>query len=321
MSIVKRKGKFIVKAVISALLITILLSNVNIDDVFSNLENVKLEYLLLALMLQFVGSYLTSTRWKILLKTQGVIAPLKYLFKSWMVGCFFTQFLPSTIGSDAIRIYDSWRIGATKSEAVVVIAVDRLVGSVILILFAAIALLFVDHLVTKMPGLQYWVIGGAIFLLLALLWVFTTTVHDSRLFKAIKSFIPKKIKEKTEYIISVVTSYRGHHKALSGALLLSILLQLNVIVFYYILAIGMGFSIPFLHYFIIIPLVSFILLIPVSINGIGLREGAFIMFLSTYGLSAEQAIAYAWLSFFQFMAYGLLGGIVYAFRRSEIKDL
>ncbi len=112
-----------------------------------------------------------------------------------------------------------------------------------------------------------------------------------------------------------VSSFRGKRGALGGALALSLLLQVNVVIAYYLLAQSLGLPVPFLNYFLIIPAALLVLMAPVSINGIGLREGAFVFFLGLYGIGRDEAVAFAWIAYGVLLIQGVLGGLVYAFRR------
>ena len=98
------------------------------------------------------------------------------------------------------------------------------------------------------------------------------------------------------------------------ALGLAFLLQLNVIVFFYLIAKALGLTIPFHYLLLVIPLIQLCLMVPISINGIGLRENAYIFFLAPIGISAAAAVALSWVAFALVLIYALGGGLLYAFR-------
>ena len=77
-----------------------------------------------------------------LISIHGLNPPLGVLVQSFMVGIFFNNLLPSTIGGDVSRMYDVWRLGRDKSSAVSVVLVDRLLGVIALVLWAAVAVLW-----------------------------------------------------------------------------------------------------------------------------------------------------------------------------------
>jgi uncharacterized membrane protein YbhN (UPF0104 family) len=95
---------------------------------------------------------------------------------------------------------------------------------------------------------------------------------------------------------------------------LSLLLQMNVIVHFIIIALAMGLDIPIIAMFVIIPVATVVMMLPVSINGIGLREAVFVLFFGMFGLAGDQSIAFAWIAYGFVLAQGLLGGLVFAGR-------
>ena len=111
-----------------------------------------------------------------------------------------------------------------------------------------------------------------------------------------------------------VAAFRGRRLALATALGISILFQLNVVTFYFLIGCSMSFEIPYYDFLLIVPLAILIMLVPVSINAIGIREGAFVFLLAAFGISKAQAVAYAWVEFGLFLSFSVLGGIVYALR-------
>ena len=115
--------------------------------------------------------------------------------------------------------------------------------------------------------------------------------------------------------------YNGKPGILFAALLLSVLLQLNVIFHYYLLALALGIEVPVLDMFIIIPVAIVVMMIPVSINAIGIRELIFVTMFGFYGVNNADALAFAWMSFVLITILGVLGGIVFMLRKKVTKDV
>src|SRR5690606_39969507 len=81
------------------------------------------------------------------------------------------------------------------------------------------------------------------------------------------------------------------------------------------MALSLGLPVLFLNYFLIIPAALLVMMAPVSINGIGLREGAFAFFFGLFGVGRAEAVAFAWIAYGLLLIQGLLGVLVYSFRR------
>src|SRR4029079_8680305 len=122
-------------------------------------------WVLAALALTPLGYFVSVRRWRLLIRSQGGDAPLPFLVRSFLVGVFFNNFLPSTIGGDTVRVLDTARTGVGRAKAVAIVFVDRFVGLLALMLFAVLGVL-------KVPSLYTWVIGGAAGLALIAVLVF-----------------------------------------------------------------------------------------------------------------------------------------------------
>jgi hypothetical protein len=93
--------------------------------------------------------------------------------------------------------------------------------------------------------------------------------------------------------------------------------QLNVILHFYLISQALGLSIPFSYFLAFIPISILIQTLPVSINGIGVREGIYISFLTEMlgKATVEQSIAFSWIAYGMILLLGILGGVIYAFRK------
>ena len=130
--------------------------------------------------------------------------------------------------------------------------------------------------------------------------------------------IPQRILGK---IRDSLTLFRGRGDVLIKALLLSFVLQFNVILHFIIVAYALGLDIPWIGMFVIIPLATLIMLVPVSINGLGVREAVFVFFFALYGINSEYAIAFAWVALGMVLTQGIIGGIVFMLRRRKPVNL
>ena len=99
------------------------------------------------------------------------------------------------------------------------------------------------------------------------------------------------------------------------ALLFSLGLQINTVFHYYLIARGLGLEIPLIYFFAIVPLAVLILLLPVSINGIGVRENVYVFFLGQLGVGMAASIALSWISFALVLIFAVAGGVIYVVRK------
>lgn len=303
------------KVTISVVLLTWIVSRANLADVFEAIAEANPLWLGIAACLPAVGYSISSVRWHGLLRVQGVAVPLRTLFQSNLVAGFARHFLPSTIGGDAVRGYDSWRAGASKSVAATTLVIDRLLGLIALVSFAVISIAVPSQLTTQHPTLRLavMIVAGA---LLAIAWVvFVPTPRLIAGLRRIAGKLPKALESVLIKILMGITAYQGKTSRLIRAFALSVLLQANVVTFYFAIGQAMDLQIPYHFYFFIVPIAAIVMMVPVSINAIGIREGIFVYLLGSFAVGNSQAIAFAWIELGLFLLYGVIGGIVYAVRR------
>lgn len=311
----KNKLFTIIKVVASLGLITWIVSTANLTDVFAALKAVDVRWLLFAVCLQFVGAGLISLRWKGLLAVQSVTPGWLYLYKSCLVANFFRQFLPSIIGGDVIRGHDAWKAAAPWPVALMSLLLDRLLGLLALALLAMVAVLFSDDMSEKLPGLQIWLAAAFVGLSLVLSFLLLPRRNGATKL-SLPSFVPGKVASKLASIGEAMTMYKGHPQALWRGIGLSLLLQINVVTFYWALGQSLGLPVDYTSWFVIAPIAIFVMMVPLSINGIGVREAIFIFLLAQWGVADSTALALAWLEYGIFLAFGLVGGVVYMLRKT-----
>ena len=302
------------KWVVSAALIAWVLWRTDLGQVGSALRGAN-PLLLGAAFLQIpLGVLIGAFRWKWLLAAGGVRASLAYLIGGGCVAAFVRLFLPSTIGGDAVRVYDSWRAGASKSLAVATIGVDRLLGLFALALLACAAMAL-NPRTEAIPGARWlgWAAAGG--LLVVVGWIFIVGPAAPGPVKSAWRLVPGAFRRPFDKLFGALGTFRGKHGVLASVFGMSVVLQFNVVAFYWLIALALGLELTFLDMLAAAPIAVFVMLIPITINGIGLREGIWIVLLGAYGLGEPAAVALSWIELGLFVAFGLLGGIVYAARK------
>lgn len=295
--------KFLIKLTVSLLLLIFILSKTDLTQVASAFKQASPLWLLAAFMLHFVGIGLTVVRWHVLLQAIGFSTTYLRLTQSFWVGLFFNIFLPSTVGGDISRSLDFRKdLGGIRSVAVVF--VERFSGLVALVLLAAVVLPFAGKVLPENSYLVQIIIGILILFL---------------------GFVAVVLLPKTSRLLGKESKLAKFHEglviyatklpALTWAFVLGLLLQANVIVHYYFLNLGLGLDLPLLYFFIIIPILRVVLLLPFAVNGIGLREGAFLYFFQVVGIGAGAALAISWIDLGMVLVIGLMGGLIYVCRK------
>lgn len=328
----------VLRAAVSLALIAWIVRGTDLREVWTTFRTADLRYVLLAIALIPLGYLSSVMRWRILLRAQGGDAALPFLVRSLMTGIFFNNFLPSTIGGDAIRAWDTARSGVGKPTALTIILVDRFIGLLALLLFAAVGLLGAGRLTERVPDLALWVLGvGAGMVLLAIVLFLPrhhpglkpgstngcpcgtdlAPIEPPLSHRDSHSIAPGFNLGRVARVTTALFAFRGHTRALAGAFFWSLCLQTLVVVNAWVLARALHVELGLAPFFLIVPLAVFLMMVPVSINGIGVRENLFVFFLAAFGVAEATGLAFAWLDYGLVLLQALAGGLVHAAGRER----
>jgi uncharacterized protein (TIRG00374 family) len=295
-----------------SILAFLLFREVRIRDIPQALENIDIFWLVLSFSLHALGLLISAYRWQILIRAQGDEVPLGFLAKSYLVGNFFNLFLPTRFGGDVVRIWDGSRYSHSLLKSSAIVIVERFTGVIILLLFAFFVSLSRLEMAQSLPIIWVSLLIGFMGLFLAFL--FFTPVVRLFLEKIPETGVLQKLKAKILEFHSVVLVYRNG--AFFLALFWAFLLQVNVILHYFLAGKAFHLEISLLDYFIFIPIILLILTIPVTIGGLGLREVLFIQIFATYGIAGHVAFSFSMIVDFVFtLIIGIIGGIIFVTRK------
>ena len=312
------KLKLALKVVVSLALLTYLVTRADLHEIGAAMKETQWLLVLVVFLLFFVHFYIGTFRWRALARLHNADPKIGYLFRSYMVANFFNNFLPSTIGGDIVRIHDTWRAGTSRAGAAATILVERVLGVLSLAVLAAVGLFMLGSKVSFGSELQ-WLVGILILaLLFVLVLLFWPPAWWSRLVSRVAGAEIFLVSRVAEVFGRVSDEFRGEQKTLFLALLLSFLIQANIIIEYYLIGIAIGIDLPVVVFVAIVPLALVVIMLPVSINGIGLREGVFTVLFGLFGIDVAAALVFSWILYALFVAHGLLGGIVYMVRKDEL---
>lgn len=302
---------FAIKLLVSAGLIAYFLSRVHPERFLQTFAAAKFSYIAMALGVYLIAQGVSAVRWAILARPLGIQTPLRDLLKYYLIGMFFNLFAPSTVGGDVSRIYylvkDKGAQAAgravTTVHATLSVLMDRAVGMLVLVWLGAAALLLFPYYAVPQSVRSVTFIF-ALALLAGILFV-----------PLVKRFLPHDGHPMLVKLRLALSSYQLHWRALVGALALSLAVHLTQAWMHTMMGSALGLELPFSFCLIIYPLVGTFAAIPVSLNGLGLREGGYIFLLAVLGIGTEQGIAFGILLFLIVALDSLIGGLLFLFQR------
>jgi uncharacterized protein (TIRG00374 family) len=290
--------------------------DVNFTEIFAAIKSAKFLILFFAFLLHFVGLFLSSVRWRVLLKAQNINSELKFLLQSYLAATFFNHFLPSTVGGDSVRTFDSWKLGENKEKAFAVVILDRFLGLLTLLIFAIISIIFSPDIANVIPGIHLWMIVLSFGAAVIIWFMLSPPMNFFKQLKETNNGIVGTIAGLIHKVDIAFSKFSGKKESLIVAFLLSFVLQFNVVLYYYGISYALSLNVTFIDFFLIVPLTIFVTMLPISFNGLGLRENALFLFLAPFGVLQSQAIAFAWIEYSMLLVLGVIGGIVYMLRKS-----
>jgi uncharacterized membrane protein YbhN (UPF0104 family) len=246
---------------------------------------------------------LRAFRWQALLGGLGVHVPISRLTVLYFVGMFFNIFLPTGVGGDMVRAVELTQDSRHGAEAVGTVFVDRLTGLLVLFIIALAALPFSFRLVE--PEVTVTIVVMALAGLVGG-WLLLQGDLLGRIGRRLP-FLPAQ--EKLEKLFRTIGGCG--RRALAGALAISVLFNLANILVNYLVALALDVRLSPWYFFAFVPLISFSLALPVSLGGLGVREGTYVLLFGQAGVAPEQALALS-LSYYAItVVTGLIGGLVY----------
>ncbi|HEV8673634.1 MAG TPA: lysylphosphatidylglycerol synthase transmembrane domain-containing protein [Methylomirabilota bacterium] len=303
----------IVRGLVSAGLLAYLLWRADAAAIWATVRAADPAWLVVAFLLHVPGYLISAVRWRLLLLAQRIRVPLRLLLASYLVGTFFNQLLPTTIGGDLVRVYDTAKYSRSPEASFLAVVVERLTGILALAVFALVGLVIAGK---PVAGVR---LTGMVALMLALtlvpLWLVWYPRLGEPLLRAARRLGGGKLAALTGRVEQALACFGSARGSLGVALGLAFVLQVTVVIHFYLIAQALDLPLPFGFFFLVVPVATFVLMLPVSINGIGVREGIYALFFSEFGIPVAGAIAFVWLGFAMVLVYAAVGGLVYAVRK------
>ncbi len=303
-----------VRILVSAALIFYLITKIpDFDTVVEILKSSSIALLLLSFSTHIFGTWITAFRWKALLDTQNVKLSTATLSVTVLIGIFFNNFLPTSIGGDVFRTYDaSKKANIPLGVSASVIMVERFSGVVSAAIYAVVALFLGFTTIGNRSIIIPIVIFFVITVILAVLIINPSVLRLGKLFNRFKFM--RKMKEKLSNVYNTLVSFKKYKMVLFKVLIYSFLLQFAVILNWWLAARALGINLSLTAFIFIVPVVAVIAMLPISIGGIGLRENSTVIIMVAMGVNNEKAVLCSLIILLMLIIVGVIGGIIYVVR-------
>lgn len=278
----------------------------------------------LAVSLVFMGMtiVLGVVRWRMVLRVQGLPLPLPRAAEISLVAHFFNSFLLGSTGGDLLKAYYAAReTHHKKTEAVMTVLVDRLVGLLAMLAFACLMMLPNLRLLSQhrwLAALAWCVFGmlvacGSV-VALSFWGGLSRTLPKARVWLR---RLPKG--DLLERALEACRQFGRDRGFLPRMLGVSMILNVFCVLQILVLAEGLGFRVPVMAMFVIVPVVVCISAIPITPSGLGVRENLYVLMLAVPEIQVDptQALSLSLLAYAGSLFWSVIGGVVYLTRRDR----
>lgn len=307
--IIKQLFSLLAKVGVSVILLFLLFRHVDGRSILAIIKKADKPLLVLSFFVFSLSYLLCLFRWDVLLRALDLRLPLRRVIISFSGGIFFSLFLPSTIGGDLLRSMDLSAHTKRPKDVIATILLDRLSGYVGLVLLGLFALAFGWKLIEDHSVLvSILLITG---LLLAILLVLYNNFFYTWINRLLSAGGAGKIRESISSLHHEIHNFKHNRKAIVKSIGMSVLVQIVSPISFYICAIALGLKISPVYFFVFIPIIGAITLLPISIGGLGLRDATTIFFFAKAGCPKDLAFAMSLVNFSFILVIGLIGGLIY----------
>ena len=292
---------------------------VNPGHAFEHMMRADPTALAVALAVSCLGVVVSGMKWRGLLRARRIEMPLVETVRLYWIGMFFSNFLPTSVGGDAVRLSLARHRGSVH-ELAASILVERLTGLAMLlgVLAAGLAVHATFAGSFAVPD-SVWVLVliTAVGIVLALL----LPRPMRRLTARVRRRLPSRLGPATimaERVLHALRAYGANPRALLSAVGMSLPFYITIVLSHAACLAAVGAHVTPLQLLVVAPLVSLVSVIPIVPNGAGLTEGAFVLLYAGVGVPPDVALAAALLRRLVDLVNSAIGGGIWALRRKPI---
>jgi uncharacterized protein (TIRG00374 family) len=300
----RRRWLGILQIIVSIAILAWLVSKAGLGDIVAALSSLNPWFYALAGLVFLISIGVRAVRWYVLLAPLGVQVSILDLFWLYLIGFFWNSFLPSGFGGDVVKAIALRNATGRGGASVTSVLAERIVGLLATLLIGVMVIPFSPGL---FPPEAIAIVVGMCLAIIIGIWVVRLDILE---------WIGNKIPFSRpvvghRWVVSIQNALRTYDlKALGLSLLASIPFTLCSILDNYLVGLALNVNLSIRYYAIYTPIISVISLLPLSFNGLGVREYTYQILFGMVGISAEQSIAMALVFNLLRFGAGLLGGLV-----------
>jgi glycosyltransferase 2 family protein len=303
------------KISVSLALLVLLFSRIDVGALWSTARDASIFWLAAALAMYAVNVLVSAWRWNRLLRTQHIEIAARAVLGSFLVALFFSNFLPSNIGGDVIRIGDTAKAARSKTLAATVVLVDRVIGLMALVLVAAVGATAAGRVhPAAIPIWPIWLWAGLLVGAAASAPALFAPAGFGRMLQPLTVFHPEWVGVRIEKLTGALAKFRDSLGALAACFAAAVFVQATLVVFYFGVAYALHLNVSFSDLCVIVPISFVVQMLPVSVNGFGVREATFSFYFMRIGQPIASALLVSLVAQALIILFSMTGAAVYVAR-------
>jgi len=302
----KRSLKIAATLLVTSAAVAYILSQVDLGKTKDIIASASVPWLLLSAALTLVTVPPMGWRWQQLLGVRGVHEPVAWLTRTYFVSYAVGQVLPTSVGGDASRIFETSRRHPGQITPVTgSVLLERALGGAVTLLLAGVGLLLA---IGRYPiGAYLWIELVFVIATIGVAFVFFSRTIRRRLVFLGPIARRLRVEKPARAVYDGLHGYRDHPGTLVVVAVVTAAAQLTRVVAIYASGRAVGIDLSVLPYVVLGPLLFLVMLVPFTINGIGVREAFFVSFLGKLGIDHDHAFACGFLFFVMTILLALPG--------------
>ena len=300
------------KMVVSVALLWFLFHRLQWANIGPTLGHADPRWVAAAAGLLILSNLLASYQWSRLLGAVDIGLPFWKVAAYYHVGLFFNNFLPANVGGDFARTLDASRSGASRATALSTVVLDRLIGTVAL---GGIAVF------TTLPAIDHFHLAAAyagVLAFFAVAVLMLRAVLEPRVLAAVERLFSRiglaRLSPALAEMAQRLVAFRGRRALLVELFGVATVVQVMRIGVHVLFAQALGLHVDTAFFFLFVPLLAVLVSLPISLNGIGVREGAGMFLFGLVGLDQPNAFALQFGTYLVAVGVSTLGGLVFLAR-------
>jgi uncharacterized protein (TIRG00374 family) len=305
----RRAVRIVATLVLTGLAVGYILWKIDLGKTVDVIVDANLWWFALAVAIMTLTAMPMALRWQWLLAAQGIVDTFAWLTRAYFVSYTASQVLPTSIGGDAMRIYEtSRRHPGRTADLTAIVLLERGLGGAGTVLLGAIG--FALAIGRYDVNAYLWLEGAFVLGTLVLLFLFFARSARPLLGLARPILVKLRVERPLRAFYEGVHHYRGHTRLVLGVFVFTTVIQAVRILSIWAAGKAVGIDLGPRIYYVMGPLFFLVLLVPFTLNGFAVREAFFVSFLGSVGVQSEQAFAAGFLFFLVTVALALPGGAV-----------